>query len=178
MSLWLQTPGDTFSGDEAHMYSGMVKHDLYTWIWMSWIHGGVRPDQLKQGLLCENEKQWQTTRSLCETKGENQYSLGIVFEAIWNPERWISIGMNAKLSMIIESFFIRKPVYAIYGRQRHRSACASLSLISVYIVRCWESMISVGFVLKIPGLLLALVAEQASLSLARSERLKKGFLVT
>lgn len=39
-------------------------------------------------------------------------------------------------------------------------------------------MISVGFVLKIPGLLLALVAEQASLSLARSERLKKGFLVT
>ena len=36
---------------------------------------------------------------------------------------------------------MRKPVYAIGEQERRRSACASRSLISAFVVRCMDSII-------------------------------------
>ena len=51
------------------------------------------------------------------------------------------------------------------------------SLISVFVNRCLDSIISVVSICKISSLLLISVAEQASLSLTWSEIPKIGFLV-
>ena len=52
------------------------------------------------------------------------------------------------------------------------------SLISAFVVRCLDSIISLASVTKISSLMLASVADQAGLSLTWSETPKTGFLVT
>ena len=53
----------------------------------------------------------------------------------------------------------------------------SRSLISAFVVRCLYSIMSLVSVIKISGVMLASVAEQAGLSLTWSETPKTGFLV-
>ena len=52
------------------------------------------------------------------------------------------------------------------------------SLISAFVVRCLDSIMSQVSVIKISSLMLASVADQAGLSLTWSETPKTGFLVT
>ena len=59
--------------------------------------------------------------------------------------------------------------YVICEQQRCRSACASAGLISAFVVHCLDSVMSLVSVTKISSLILASVAEQASLSLVLSE---------
>ena len=64
---------------------------------------------------------------------------------------------------------MRKPVYAI---------CDPRSLISVFVVRCLESIIPLFSIPEISSLCLASVAAQAGLCLTWSQSPKIGFLVT
>ena len=59
--------------------------------------------------------------------------------------------------------------YVIYEQQRRRSVCASSQSDQHLFVRCLDSVMSLVSVNKISSLLLASVAEQASLSLTWSE---------
>ena len=59
--------------------------------------------------------------------------------------------------------------YVICEQKRRRSACASRSLTSAFVVRCLDSEMSLVFVTKTSSLMLASVAEQVSLSLTWSE---------
>ena len=75
------------------------------------------------------------------------------------------------------SHVMRKPVYAIGEQQRCRSACTS-SLISIFVVRCLDSIIPLLVISIISRTLLVSVAEQADLNLNWSQTPKAGFLVT
>ena len=87
-----------------------------------------------------------------------------------------------------------KTCFAICEQQRRRSACASSqsnqhnnkgadqpahprSLISTFVVRCLDSIISVVSICKILSLYLVSVVEQGRLSLTWSEIPKTGLLV-
>ena len=59
--------------------------------------------------------------------------------------------------------------YIICEQHRHRSACPSAQSDSAFVVRCLDSVVSLVSVTKISSLMLASVAEQASLSLTWSE---------
>ena len=59
--------------------------------------------------------------------------------------------------------------YGICEQQRHRSACASAHSDQRLCFRCLDSVMSLVSVTKISSLMLASVAEQASLSLTWSE---------
>ena len=59
--------------------------------------------------------------------------------------------------------------YAICEQQRRRSACASAQSDQRLCFRCLDRLMSLVSVTTIPSLLLASVAEQASLTLTRSE---------
>ena len=65
--------------------------------------------------------------------------------------------------------------YVICEQQRRRSACASAQSISAFVVRCLDSVMSLVFVTKISSLMLASVAEQASLNLTWSETPENTF---
>ena len=69
---------------------------------------------------------------------------------------------------------MREPFYAMCKQQRRRSAC---SLISAVVVCYLDSVICVLPKSGISRLLLVSVAEQAGLSLTRSQTPKIGFLV-
>ena len=80
---------------------------------------------------------------------------------------------------------MRKPVYAICEQQRRRSVCASMqsdqhprSLISAFVVRCLDSIISLVSISEISSLYVASVAAKAGLSPTWSKTPKTGFLVT
>ena len=72
---------------------------------------------------------------------------------------------------------MRKPVYAIGEQQRGRSACAS-SLISTFVVRCLDSIISLVSISEISNLKHASVAALAGLGVTWLKTPKTGFLVT
>ena len=75
------------------------------------------------------------------------------------------------------SLVVRKPAFIIC-EQRRRSAWHPRSLISAFVVRCLDSIISLVYISHISRLQLASVAEQAGLCLTWSETPKTGFLAT
>ena len=66
---------------------------------------------------------------------------------------------------------MRKPVYSICEQQKR-------SLISTFVVRCLDSIISAVSISEISSLYLASMAAQAGLSFTWSKTLKTGFLLT
>ena len=76
------------------------------------------------------------------------------------------------------SYAMRKPVYTICEQQRHRSACASRSLISAFVVHCLDRIIPLLAIAEISRPQLVSSAEQVSFSLTWSQIPKTGCLVT
>ena len=71
---------------------------------------------------------------------------------------------------------MRKRVLCIYVNNKGADQPAHpRSLISAFVVRCLDSVMSLVSVTKISSLMLASVAEQASLSLTWSETLENSF---
>ena len=79
------------------------------------------------------------------------------------------------------SHVMRKPVYAICEQQMRRSGADqpahSRSLISAFVVRCLDSIISLVSIYEISSLYLVSLAAQAGLTLPWSQTPKTGFIV-
>ena len=73
---------------------------------------------------------------------------------------------------------MRKPVLLYVNNKGADQPAYLRSLISTFVIRCLDSIISVVAICKISRLLLVSKAEQASLGLTWSQTLKTGFLVT
>ena len=73
---------------------------------------------------------------------------------------------------------MRKPVLPYANNKGTDQPAHPRSLISTFIVRCLDSIISLVSISEISSLQLAFVAAQAGLSLTRSKTSKTGFLVT
>ena len=73
---------------------------------------------------------------------------------------------------------MRKPVYAICEQQGADQPAHPRSLISAFVVRCIDSIVSLVSISEISSLYLASLAAQAGLSLPWSQTPKTGFLVT
>ena len=72
-------------------------------------------------------------------KGEDRMANSVV------PDQTAPLSDIFELTVHIKgnmSHIMGKPVYAIYKQQRCRSACVSASLISTFVVRCLDSIIS------------------------------------
>ena len=80
--------------------------------------------------------------------------------------------LKFKITIVIWSHIMRKPVFAICEQQRRRSICTSIQSDQ----RLCYSLLSI--LPLVSSLLLVSVAEQAGLSLTWSETPKTGFLVT
>ena len=76
------------------------------------------------------------------------------------------------------SHVMRKPVCAIFERQRRRSACSSVQSDLYHFFCCLDSIIPLISISEISSLYLASVAAQAGLCLTWSQTPKTGFLVT
>ena len=70
-----------------------------------------------------------------------------------------------------------KTCFAVCKQLRRRSACTSRSLISIFVVHCLDTIISLVSIFKISSLYVAYVATQAVLCLSWSQSPKTGFLM-
>ena len=78
--------------------------------------------------------------------------------------------------MLYMSHIMRKPIYAIYDKGADQLAHLR-RLISVFVVRCLDSIVPLVSISQISSLYLVSVTAQTSLSLTWSQIPKKGFLV-
>ena len=76
------------------------------------------------------------------------------------------------------SHTMRKPVFVYANNKDAGQPAHPRSLISVYVIRCLDSIIPPFSIFEISNLYLVSVAVQAGLSLTWSQTPKTGFLVT
>ena len=94
----------------------------------------------------------------------------------WGHKKWAWATKQHNRDMM--SHVMRKHVFAICETTKTQISLRIHGLISVFVVRCLDSIIPLVFIHEISSLYLASVAEQTGLSLTWSQAPKTGFLVT